>query len=50
MRDARDLTDPWGQPYVYRAPGSGGNPYEVYSLGADGKVGGSGDRADIAGN
>ncbi|WP_132251224.1 type II secretion system major pseudopilin GspG [Methylobacterium segetis] len=48
LRDARGLTDPWGHPYLYRSPGLGGTPYEVYSLGSDGKAGGSGDRADVA--
>jgi general secretion pathway protein G len=27
--------DPWGRPYVYRAPGPNG-PYEVFSAGRDG--------------
>ena len=48
VRDARGLTDPWGHPYLYRSPGLGGSPYEVYSLGSDGKVGGSGESADVA--
>jgi general secretion pathway protein G len=38
--------DPWGRPYVYRVPGQRGD-YEVYSLGRDGKNGGSGEDADI---
>jgi general secretion pathway protein G len=38
--------DPWGNPYVYRAPGADG-PYELLSLGADGKPGGEGVDADI---
>lgn len=50
VRDARGLMDPWGHPYLYRSPGLGGSPYEVYSLGSDGKVGGTGDSADIASN
>jgi general secretion pathway protein G len=39
--------DPWGNPYLYRAPGDSG-PYDLISLGADGKVGGTGTDADIA--
>lgn len=39
--------DPWGNPYLYRAPGESG-PYDLLSLGADGKVGGSGVDADIS--
>jgi general secretion pathway protein G len=38
--------DPWGNPYVYRAPGRDA-PYELLSLGADGKPGGEGIDADI---
>jgi len=38
--------DPWGRPYVYRVPGSKGD-FDLYSLGKDGKPGGSGEDADI---
>ena len=38
--------DPWGRPYVYRAPGANGE-YEVISYGKDGQPGGSGVDADI---
>jgi general secretion pathway protein G len=38
--------DPWGHPYVYRVPGSRAE-YDLYSLGRDGKPGGSGEDADI---
>jgi general secretion pathway protein G len=38
--------DPWGNPYVYQADGSG---YELKSLGRDGKPGGEGLDADIGG-
>ncbi len=50
VRDARGLVDPWGHPYLYRSPGLGGSPYEVYSLGSDGKPGGTGEGADVASN
>ncbi len=40
--------DPWGNPYVYKSPGDNGKPYELKSLGADGKEGGSGENADIS--
>jgi general secretion pathway protein G len=40
--------DPWGNPYVYRSPGEGGRPYDLLSLGADGRPGGTGDDADLA--
>ena len=38
--------DPWGNDYQYISPGSSG-PYDLYSLGADGEVGGEGMNADI---
>ena len=44
-RDA--LTDPWGRPYQYRAPGDHGD-YDIWSLGADGKPGGEGENRDVA--
>lgn len=40
--------DPWGNPYVYLIPGSGGETYEVISYGADGQPGGTGKDADIS--
>jgi general secretion pathway protein G len=39
--------DPWGKPYVYRAPGSKGE-YDLLSYGRDGQPGGDGDNADIS--
>jgi len=39
--------DPWKNPYVYSAPGANGQPFALYSLGADGKRGGEGDAADV---
>ena len=38
--------DPWGRPYVYRAPGDKGE-FELLSFGRDGKSGGNGEDADI---
>lgn len=38
--------DPWGNDYRYLAPGTRG-PFDLYSLGADGKEGGTGLNADI---
>ncbi|MNQ30116.1 Type II secretion system protein G precursor [compost metagenome] len=38
--------DPWGNTYQYLSPGSKGT-YDLYSLGADGKEGGSDNDADI---
>ncbi len=39
-------TDPWGNPYQYRQPGTRG-AFDVFSHGADGAEGGEGDGADI---
>lgn len=39
--------DPWGNDFVYRFPGRSGRPFDVFSLGADGREGGNGDNADI---
>ena len=38
--------DPWGKPYQYLNPGVHGE-IDIFSLGADGQPGGSGDDADI---
>lgn len=39
--------DPWGGPYQYQLPGANGQPFALYSLGADGKLGGEGSDADL---
>jgi general secretion pathway protein G len=38
--------DPWGRAYQYRTPGKT-SEFEVFSLGRDGKPGGTGEDADI---
>lgn len=38
--------DPWGNEFIYRLPGQNA-PYDILSLGADGREGGDGDAADI---
>lgn len=38
--------DPWGNPYQYLSPGIHG-AYDLYSLGADGKIGGEQKNSDI---
>jgi general secretion pathway protein G len=38
--------DPWGKPYVYRAPGAKGD-YDLLSFGKDGQPGGTGDATDV---
>jgi general secretion pathway protein G len=39
--------DPWGNDYQYVYPGSHGQEYDLFSLGADGAPGGDGINADI---
>ena len=39
--------DPWGNDYQYRLPGTHGDEYDLYSLGADGRPGGEGYAADV---
>ncbi len=46
VRQERQLLDPWGHEFVYRAPGQNGD-YDLVSLGSDGKEGGTGDDADL---
>ena len=38
--------DPWGRPFVYKSPGQKGE-YDLVSYGRDGKLGGTGEDADI---
>ncbi len=38
--------DPWGRPYQYRCPGEHGD-FDLWSYGADGQPGGTGENADI---
>lgn len=43
-----EMADPWDRPFVYRKPGSAGHPYEILSLGADGRPGGADVDEDIS--
>ena len=48
IRDANGIHDPWGRPFAYRAPSQRqGHPFDIISLGADGRTGGTGEDADI---
>lgn len=38
--------DPWGARYIYKSPGDHGD-YDLFSLGSDGQVGGSGEAVDV---
>ena len=42
-----DLKDAWGNEYRYSAPGTS-KPFDLVSLGADGRDGGDGENRDIA--
>lgn len=46
LRRREALIDPWGAPFRYAAPGSDG-PFDVWSYGADGVEGGTGEAADV---
>ncbi|MEO3693296.1 type II secretion system major pseudopilin GspG [Roseateles paludis] len=39
--------DPWAHPYQYATPGRDGQPFALFSLGADGQPGGEGDAQDL---
>jgi len=39
--------DGWDREFIYRVPGTRGQPYDVISLGADGKEGGEGYDGDL---
>ncbi|MGB8337657.1 MAG: type II secretion system major pseudopilin GspG [Burkholderiales bacterium] len=39
--------DPWGKPFIYRSPGTGGD-FDLLSYGKDGQPGGDDDAADIS--
>lgn len=41
-----ELKDPWGNDFLYRYPGENG-PFDLVSLGSDGRAGGEGTAADI---
>ncbi len=42
-----DLKDPWGNDFRYTIPGQG-RPFDLVSLGADGKEGGDGENRDVS--
>ncbi len=43
----KNLTDPWGHPYQYNAPGPDDEPFEVVSFGEDQREGGDDAAADL---
>ena len=48
VKGGRLPTDPWGHPYLYRAPVENSPPYEIVSFGSDGREGGTGTAADLS--
>ena len=46
LPQASNLLDPWGQPYLFKAPGKNGE-IDVYSLGSDKAEGGTGEARDV---
>ncbi|MBV1800144.1 type II secretion system major pseudopilin GspG [Siccirubricoccus sp. G192] len=46
VRKSEQLQDPWGHPYRYRVPGENG-PYDLFTLGADDRPGGSAEDRDV---
>jgi general secretion pathway protein G len=47
LRTERELFDAWNHHLRYRSPGSGGHPFDLYSLGEDDTEGGEGNDADL---
>ena len=47
LKNRDSLVDPWGRSYQYRFPGEHGE-YDLWTLGADGKLGGDGENRDVA--
>jgi general secretion pathway protein G len=46
--ESRNLpNDPWGNPYIYLAPGRKNEPFEIICYGSDGEEGGIDEAADI---
>ena len=48
LKGGRVPNDPWGNAYQYRVSGERTPPYEIMSLGSDGREGGTGTAADIS--
>jgi general secretion pathway protein G len=46
IKDPNTLKDPWGNDFKYAAPGAT-KPFDLVSLGADGREGGEGENRDL---
>ncbi|MBT8124981.1 MAG: type II secretion system major pseudopilin GspG, partial [Gammaproteobacteria bacterium] len=40
--------DPWGSEYQYAYPGASGNEFDLFTFGADGKLGGEENNKDLS--
>ncbi len=47
VRKPKNLVDPWGRTFLYRRPGTNQMQFDIYTLGADGLEGGSGEDEDV---
>ena len=47
VKKEAELNDPWGNALLYRIPGQQGQPFDLISLGRDGREGGSSVDADV---
>jgi general secretion pathway protein G len=47
MEKGKVPLDPWGNPFQYLSPGINDPDYDLFSLGADGEIGGEDRNADI---
>ncbi len=50
VRKAEQIKDPWSTDIIYKSPGTDNRPFDLISLGADGKEGGDGINKDITNN
>ncbi len=47
VKNADAIKDPWNNDMIYKSPGDNGRPFDLTSLGADGKEGGEGADRDV---
>jgi general secretion pathway protein G len=47
IKQKHEPIDPWGQPYHYQIPAQHGGDYDLYTLGADNALGGTGENQDV---
>lgn len=48
VKNADAIKDPWNNDMIYKSPGDSGRPFDLTSLGADGKEGGEGADRDVS--